>query len=355
MAKIYDYFLGSTNPDGFVSFFEQLLDLSAPFRTYIIKSGPGCGKSSMMKRMANRISQAGFDLELIHCSSDPDSLDGVVCRQLHFAIADGTSPHVLEPSLPACKQEVVSLYDCIDSAQLTAGFLFLRENYEIYCENHIRAKRYACAFGKLFVDLRDTSSRYVETTKLHRYAENLAARTMPKKCCAGFESVRLSGAITPLCYIDYTKSNLDSLENVYILNDRYTSAGHMLMKLLRDRARLAGYDIVTSRNPFCPIEIDSVLIPELSLAFATAGFFDPLYVSGAHTIGEKTVYSSDLELCRKRLSFMQRASHELLNESGKYLAQAKAMHDKMESVYSANINFDLVREREARLLSELGL
>lgn len=93
MATVHDYFLGATSPTGFSSFFEQLVDNDAPFRTYIIKAGPGCGKSSMMRRIADRMIAEEYDIELIHCSSDPLSIDGLLCNALKFAIVDGTAPH----------------------------------------------------------------------------------------------------------------------------------------------------------------------------------------------------------------------------------------------------------------------
>ena len=45
---------------------------------YLIKSGPGCGKSTLMKRLAIKAEQKGEPIQRIHCASDPDSLDGVI-------------------------------------------------------------------------------------------------------------------------------------------------------------------------------------------------------------------------------------------------------------------------------------
>ena len=48
------YFLGGTSPSGFQSkFLEQI---KAPgFYTYILKGGPGTGKSTLMKKNCRRI------------------------------------------------------------------------------------------------------------------------------------------------------------------------------------------------------------------------------------------------------------------------------------------------------------
>ena len=94
------YFLGCSSPEGFHSFFGELCPTHSGGYTYIIKGGPGTGKSSLMKRINSALTDAGIETELIYCSSDPASLDGVYAPALNCWIADGTSPHTLEPKYP---------------------------------------------------------------------------------------------------------------------------------------------------------------------------------------------------------------------------------------------------------------
>ena len=91
--KKYRFFLGANSPEGFVSFFDHLIDLDAANEVYIIKGGPGVGKSSFMKRAAAGLVEAGLTAEWIVCSADPDSLDGVVFPEIGVAFVDGTQPH----------------------------------------------------------------------------------------------------------------------------------------------------------------------------------------------------------------------------------------------------------------------
>lgn len=44
------YFLGCSSPEGFHSFFGELCPAHSGGYTYIIKGGPGTGKSSLMKK-----------------------------------------------------------------------------------------------------------------------------------------------------------------------------------------------------------------------------------------------------------------------------------------------------------------
>ena len=70
--KSVDFFLGTTTPAGFRGYFEELRREPGT-QMYLVKSGPGCGKSTLMKRLAQ---MSGGPVQCIHCSSDPDSLDG---------------------------------------------------------------------------------------------------------------------------------------------------------------------------------------------------------------------------------------------------------------------------------------
>ena len=61
---------------------------------FIAIVGPsGCGKSTLLRRIAAHLEEQGETVELIHCSSDPDSLDGVICGARKFSVVDATPPH----------------------------------------------------------------------------------------------------------------------------------------------------------------------------------------------------------------------------------------------------------------------
>ena len=88
-TKQSGFFLGANTPNGFTSLFADCYTKS--FTVFILKGTPGSGKSTMMKKIA-----ATFPLshELIYCSSDPDSLDGIIFPNEKICVLDGTSPHV---------------------------------------------------------------------------------------------------------------------------------------------------------------------------------------------------------------------------------------------------------------------
>lgn len=63
------YFLGGTSPSGFQSkFLEQI---KAPgFYTYILKGGPGTGKSTLMKKLQTNLKNIRYLYTIAHRISD---------------------------------------------------------------------------------------------------------------------------------------------------------------------------------------------------------------------------------------------------------------------------------------------
>ena len=112
-----DFFLGATTPAGFKGYFAPLRR-EPGMQLVLLKSGPGCGKSTLMKRLARAAQDKGEPIQRIHCASDPDSLDGVIFLDKRAAIVDATAPHVMEPDAPGAEEQVVSLYHTLDADAL---------------------------------------------------------------------------------------------------------------------------------------------------------------------------------------------------------------------------------------------
>ena len=86
------YFLGANSPTGFYSLYDHLISPEEARAIYILKGGPGCGKSTLMRKIGAWAQEAGLETEYIICSGDPDSLDAVILPEKGVAIVDGTAP-----------------------------------------------------------------------------------------------------------------------------------------------------------------------------------------------------------------------------------------------------------------------
>lgn len=149
-GKIRKMFPGSNSAYGFYSFYDQIIEDSAA-RIFVIKGGPGVGKSTFMQNIARELIKRGRDAEYHCCSADSKSLDGIVFPELQIACIDGTRPHVVDPKNPGAVDEIINLGEFWDEAEVIARReSILRSNREI-ARLYRRAYRYLAA-AKLFLD-----------------------------------------------------------------------------------------------------------------------------------------------------------------------------------------------------------
>ena len=114
------YFAAANGYSGFRSYFNDIFISEKFKRIFILKGGPGTGKSTLMKRVVHFADCEGMDYEKIHCSSDPYSLDGVIINTngKRYAIIDGTAPHERDAVIPGAIDTIVNLGDSFNISSL---------------------------------------------------------------------------------------------------------------------------------------------------------------------------------------------------------------------------------------------
>ena len=108
-GHIRNIFPGGNTPQGFYSYYNDILPQRKAEKIFCIKGGPGTGKSTLMKEVGNHFAEQGEDVDFLWCSSDPDSLDGIVLKKRRIALLDGTAPHVVDPQNPGAVDEILNL------------------------------------------------------------------------------------------------------------------------------------------------------------------------------------------------------------------------------------------------------
>ncbi len=169
----------------------------------LLKSGPGCGKSTLMKHLAQAAEQQGQRIEKIHCASDPDSLDGVIFLDQKRAIIDATAPHVVEPDAPGADELVVSLYHTIDAGKLAPHRDEVKALFARNAALRGRAARYIASAGSLLLDSRRAEACSANFEKVRRYVKRLCTRLLPRTEGTASEELRLLSAITPKGMVFY--------------------------------------------------------------------------------------------------------------------------------------------------------
>ena len=248
-----DFFLGTTTPAGFKGYFEPLRR-EPGMQMYLIKSGPGCGKSTLMKRLAVKAEQKGEPIQRIHCASDPDSLDGVIFLDKRAAIVDATAPHVMEPDAPGAEEQVVSLYHTLDADALHAHADEVKRLFAQNTALRSRAARYIASAGSLLLDSRRAEACSANFEKVRRYVKRLCTRTLPRlpEGASASEELRLLSAITPKGPVFY-RGTVQALADRYVVfHDDYGAVSRLLLELIRAEALARGYQSSPAPAPCTP-------------------------------------------------------------------------------------------------------
>lgn len=132
------YFLGNNSGYGFWNDYED--ELKSKDRVALLKGGPGTGKSTLMKKVADAAKKAGHDIELWYCSGDPQSLDGVYIKDIKRAVVDATAPHASGVDIPIVKDKIFDLAQCLKPHKLKG----VREDIEklMYCKKQYFMRAY---------------------------------------------------------------------------------------------------------------------------------------------------------------------------------------------------------------------
>ena len=355
MTKTAHIFLGANSAQGFYSLYDQLL--SGRFDDLLIlKGGPGCGKSSFMRRVAEELSAAGHTPIYIHCSGDPDSLDGVIFPALRAALVDGTSPHALEPTYAVACERYVDLtrfYDVERAKEKRAELMALTDAYRAHYRDAYHILRAADEVG---AERRASLYAHMDFAKLNRRMRGIAARelkgTRTEKGSA--DNVFLGGMTHKgeICRFD----TVDSLcPRVYELRDSAGLANGAL-QMLCSMAVEGGERVLVCRNPDRPAELQHLLLPGRGVAFVTSNERIP-YGGEAHrrirldAMAEETIGRAE----KAKLRFLRRVEREVRTEAVEKLADAKRAHDALEGVCNPLVDFDGVyalAHREAQRLLE---
>ena len=350
--KHIQYFLGANSPSGFYSLYDHLLPPERASRFYILKGGPGCGKSTLMRQVARRAEEAGEAVEYILCSGDPDSLDAILLPRLGVAIVDGTAPHVVEPKYPGAVEEYVNLGRAYQREGLQEVKGELMSCMTGYKACYQRAYRCLGAAAAIQEDLRATLTTSALEERLAKRAKGILSRELKARpVLPGQVKQRFLGAVTHKGVMTLYDTALLQCPKVYELHDRCGLA-HSLLTHLLSGAVAKGYDVVACPDPMAPQRLAHLLIPQAGLAFLSVTPGQSPAEKPWRRVRIETGVGGDLmRRSRPRIRFAQKVGEALMEEAVASLAQAKAMHDDLEAIYHPYVDFSLV-DRTAQELAQ---
>ena len=324
-----EFFLGANTSRGFVSLYGGL----NKYRTlYILKGGPGCGKSSFMKKIAARLEDAGLAVERVLCSGDPESLDAIIVPALSLAYADGTAPHVLEPQFPGAQANDIHLGGFYDMAALWPLRGEIEAATKRYKAHYERAYAFLAAAGELpEIPLPEEA---VNAAK--RKARGIIARELKKRAVPGEgQEIFLSAFCCEGC-VSVFESAERLCSRLYLLDNRFGLGSVILNEL----SAAAGPGAVRCFSPLDGKSLTHLLIPSLSLGFLTEDRLFPCPVPVTRRLRLDRLWMNFATSEQKqRARETEKLRLALLDRAESELQRAKAMHDELEKLYNPHVDF----------------
>ncbi|NLY11841.1 MAG: hypothetical protein GX020_09225 [Firmicutes bacterium] len=352
MAYIKKAFLGGNTSQGFFSLFDQVIDPGAN-RIFLLKGGPGGGKGTFMRSIGEALQAKGFDLEYYYCSSDPDSLDAVVCPQLKVVIVDATAPHIIDPKYAGCVEEIVNLGEYLHVNNLVSikddiiglskansncfknAYFYLKAAKIIYdkSEHHYKECLDKGRFKQATINLmkeiiNDRYSSTLTVNKRHLFAS----------------------AITPKGPRNHIDNIMSGVKTKYILAGEVKVAKQTLLQTFINNLEMRGFSYEAYHCAFNPNVVEHILVPELDVGIVSSHHPHQYHPE------DSTVFNLD-DCCQvyptEQNSEDQELFNLLLSKAYKELERAKDIHDQLEDCYGKNIDFKLIDDLRNQVLQRI--
>lgn len=352
------FFAGAITPCGYKNSFDDLYRVEDGWRVYLLKGGPGTGKSTLIKRVLEDLTADGREAQVFCCSADPSSLDGVCFPEEKLCLLDATAPHVVEPHLWGACEQIVPLSVCTDEQAMHTHRHLCLEEEKHHAAVISRCRQLLVKAASFTNEAFRLQRENLDEDSLLKYAAGVAAREFPEGHGEGQEHRRYLSAVTSQGVLTFFETAQALCPRLYILSDDHGAASALLLSELRKRALSAGLTVISCHCPLFPeSRLEHLLIPSLGLAFLTSNRVHTAdFPAFCRIHAARFCDTEALQSHKQRLSFCHRSSAELLDGAAAALAEAHESHERMEAIYATATDWDRVgaiQEQTAQRLKAL--
>ncbi len=362
-GKIRKMFPGGNTSLGPYFHFEYMV-APATNRIFIIKGGPGVGKSTFMNSISKELEERGYDVEHFHCASDPDSLDGLIIPTLGVALLDGTAPHIFDPQNAGAVDEIINLGDFWDASLIEPYKVEIMQinkkgSMQFQTAFHL-LKQAKMAFDqwKWYVEESISPTRYNRILRI--LVESVLEGAVPNYNTPAQARHIFASAITPKGLMDFKETLIEKNMRVYTIKGQ---PGTGVKQLIQEVAKAAETIGLNTEQYHCPVEpdkLDMLVIPAIRIAIVNNSppyHFDPGKL-------EEAVVSEEIDLndCiqkdileeyeNERLDAENRF-RELLEKAIVHLGKAKQAHEEREKYYIRAMDYDKVGKKRSEILNRI--
>lgn len=331
------YFIASNSRDGFRSYYARCFDDRRISHVYVIKGGPGTGKSRFMREVADYAKARGWLDERIYCSSDANSLDAVILtgEGACVALLDGTAPHVYEPTLPGVREEIVNLGDFWDASRLAGYEEEVRKHNKEKKKAYQMAYRYLAGYGSVQENRDVLIEPYIRMEAMEQYAVGILGEvgfgTDFAVYPALMRSVGMNGEVSLDTYYAQARK-------IFTVEDCRGCAQYFMHMLYREMERRR-LQIRISYDPVLPSRIDALLLKSFGWAFVIEKEKECSYPHRRLGL-RRFVDTGAMKSIRPMLNHAEQMGRALRGGALEALEAVRAAHFRLEEIYAEAMDFD---------------
>lgn len=333
MQALCHYFPGGNTPDGFFSYYHEILDKHSTGKLAVIKGGPGTGKSTFFKRLGKLMEEEGETVTYLHCSSDPNSLDGIYLPRHNSAVIDGTAPHLTDPRYPGASDMVLNFCDLI--GQIADGETVANESK---LAKQSFSEGYCYLNGaKALLNLMQTRGEVALLPDEVRAFSSEIAKRISSSMATGFQKTAFLSAITADGFCNYLQENL---EDYYVIavEAEVGDNTHAILETVTAACKLRNADMITCPCPMNPKKAEHLLFPSANLAVITSNEYHP------YPKADEIVSYSDFVSCRRTDYELTALYDDLLRRGVACFTRAREHHNRMEAIYHTVTDYAAIEQ-----------
>lgn len=350
------FFLGANTADGFLSLADELFADGDDVRLFLLKGGPGTGKSTLMKAVCAAAEKKDIPFERIFCSSDPDSLDAVLLPTLHAAVCDATPPHPNELRFPGVCGKLLDLGSCWDESRLQTARDEIISLSRANRNAHAACLRFLSAAGRMQAQRMQLALENTDLLRAVRSAGRLAAKYIPvAQTEKAVVTQRFLSACTPKGETVFYETLCGLCPTVIAVEDELGAVSAAFMQTVLHDAVQKKQRVIACPSYLRPHGTpEHILLPQAGVAFFTADHRHPAPDGTRHTVhARRFTDEKAIGAHKNRLSFCRKAADELCGGAIEKLGRAKLLHDRLEEHYIEAMDFGKTEEIKNGLLTSL--
>jgi len=356
-GTILNFFAGGNTAHGFSNLYES--SLQGLTRLFVLKGGPGTGKTRIIREIGDLLAQQGYEIWLIHTASDNDSLDGVVIPELKVGIIDGTAPRVIKPELPEEAIVHVNLEQAVDTLQLSQRCVEIDSLVDQYTEEHELAYS---GFAEALRIHDEWEAIYIATMNFQAADELTQEYIQLLYGDQNFEKVsrvdhRFLGAATPKGAVDFVPNLTAGLKR-YLVKGRAGSGKSTLLKKLAAEGIKRGVDVEIYHCGFDPNSLDMIIVRELGFAIfdstAPHEYFPDRATDEIVDMYSRCIQPGTDEAFAEAIASIKERYSSTMKQSIQHLTDAKVFLDELKTIYAAATDFDHVDQIKSQIQQEIS-